>query len=172
MRRLDTGAKVYLVCGSVFCAVGVLMLFFCGFMAANMDYVMKHGRGDVQLLPLIFGAVGGITTAIGIAVLWWYLRSARKKNRLLEQGEYIIANITGFPRDYRVTVNRRPAYRIECTYQDPGTGIVHVFESGNVFFDPAYYVKADTVRVYIDRNSGYKDYYVDIDSILPEAEWH
>lgn len=172
MNRLDTSSKVYLVCGGVFCAVGSLLLIFCGLMSANMDYIIENGKGDVRFLPLIFGAVGGISVAVGCAVWGWYLHSSRKRSRLFERGEYVIANITGFPADYTVTVNRRPTYRIECTYQDPKTGIVHVFQSSNIFFDPAHYVTAETVRVYTERNGDYRDYYVDVDSVLPGVEWH
>lgn len=170
MTRWNAESKVYLLCGCIFCAVGLLFLALCGLMVTHMDSMIKNSEGDVRFLPVIFGFVGGIIAIVGAAVLIWYGRSKRKVNRLLERGEYIVANIIGFPIDYRVTINGRPTYRVECSYQDPATGTLYVFQSKNVFIDPAYCVTAETVRVYVDKRSGYKDYYVDVDPILPQIE--
>jgi uncharacterized membrane protein len=172
MSRWEAGPKVYLLCGVIFSVVGVMMLVVCGVTATHMDYVMTHGRGDVQLLPLIFGVVGVICVLVSVILAVVFFRSAQKKKRLLERGEYVIANITGFPIDYRMTVNGRPTYRIECSYQDPRTGVLHIFQSENLFIDPAYCVNAETVRVYVDRERDYKDYYVDAAPLLPEIRRH
>lgn len=172
MIRRRTGTKVYLLCGFIFTLTGTIAIATALLMGANMDAVIEHGRGDVEVLPLIFGLTGGIALAVGIVLLVLCRRAGRIKRRLLEQGESILAEITDFPLDYSIMVNGWPTYRIECSYRDPGTGTVHVFQSDNLRFDPSRYVTQRTVRVYVDKSAGFDDYYVDVDAILPDIRRH
>lgn len=172
MIRRRTGSKVYLLCGLIFTLTGAASVAAAVLMAANMDVVIRHGRGDVEALPLIFGLTGGIALVLGIVLLALCLRASRTKRRLLERGESILAEITDFPLDYNVRVNGWPTYRVECSYQDPRTGTVHVFLSDNMRFDPSRYVTKRTVRVYVDKSAGFDDYYVDVDAILPDIRRH
>ena len=172
MSRLDAGSKVFLLCGCIFLVVGLFFLTACGVALAHMDELMADRQNDGRLLPLIFGGIGALTAGIGGALLVWLRRQKREIDRLLERGEYVMANITGFPADYRVTINGRPTYRVECSYLDPGTGVLHVFQSRGMLIDPAYCVSAETVPVYVDRESGYQSYYVDVDAVLPQVRRH
>ena len=173
MIRRNTRADVFLFCGCIFTPIGIISLVLAGFMAANMDYLMAHGEGDVRLMPLIFGFCGAVSTVIGVILLVHCVRRNRLRRRLIERGEYIIADVTAVPCDYRVRVNGWPTFTVECSYTDPRTGEVHIFQSENLLIDPAYYITQDTVRVYVDRESGdYRHYYVDVDSILPEIRRH
>ncbi|MDE6590515.1 MAG: hypothetical protein K2K53_09290, partial [Oscillospiraceae bacterium] len=94
------------------------------------------------------------------------------KRRLLEQGTYVTAEITGFPADYTVMVNGWPSYRVECSYLDPRTKTVHVFYSEPLRIDPVRYVTGQTARVYVDKDSDYQDYFVDVGPLLPRIKRH
>lgn len=172
MIRRRMGTKVHLLCGLIFTLTGSIAVAVALLIGANMDVVMEHGRGDVEALPLIFGLTGGIALAVGIVLLVLCRRAGRTKRRLLERGESILAEIMDFPLDYSVMVNGWPTYRVECSYRDPRTGTVHVFQSDNLRFDPSRYVTQKTVRVYVDKNTGFQDYYVDVDAILPDIRRH
>lgn len=172
MNRWDASTKVFLLCGCIFLAVGVIFLAVCAAALANMDALTANRRNDEKFLPLIFGSIGIVTTGVGAALLVWIRRKKKRIDRLLERGEYVIAKITGFPVDYQVTVNGWPTYRVVCSYQDPMTGTVHIFQSSSLLIDPANCVTAETVRVYVDRKSGYQDYYVDVAPLLPRVEYH
>ena len=169
-RRLETGPRVILLCGVIFLGVGILFLVLTGWMVTHPQDLEANGRGAVWMLPLIFGGLGAVCTVVGALVLRWQRRSQQKTRRLLERGDYVLADITSFPIDPRMTVNGLPTFRVECSYRDPMTNTMYVFQSRNVFPDPSRSVTAKTVRVYVDRSSGYRDYYVDVDSILPRVK--
>lgn len=168
MIRRNTRANVFLFCGCIFTPIGIISLVLAYFMAANMEYLITHGEGDVRLMPVIFGFCGAVASVIGIALLVHCFRQRQMKRQLIERGDYITAEIIAVPCDYSVRVNGWPTFRVECSYQDPASGIVHLFLSENLLIDPAYYINQPTVRVYVDRDSDYRSYYVDVDSILPE----
>ena len=172
MRQVDGGSKIFFLCGCIFSIVGTIFLIVFVLLITNWDAVSARGRGDVWILPLIFGALSVLLLVIGMGLLRQFRRSKEKVQRLLARGEYVIANITGFPIDYRMYVNGMPTFRIECSYRDPETGVLHIFQSENLLFDPAYTVEAQTVRVYVDKSTGYRDHYVDVDPILPQVMRH
>lgn len=170
MIRARNGLNVFLLCGAVFAVVGVLLLTVGVIAAANLDCLMVHGEGDVRLLPVIFILIGGIFTVLGGSFLAFCVRKHRIKRRLIQEGSCVYAEITAIPMDYSIRVNGWPTYRIECSWQDPSTRILHVFRSENLLIDPACCVTQAAVRVYVDRDSGFKHYYVDVDSVLPEVK--
>lgn len=172
MTRWSAGSKVSLLCGAIFTLIGSITFVLAFVLAANMDDLVEHGRGDVELMPLVFGFTGGISLVLGIVILALHSRAGQKKRRLLEQGEHITAEITGFPMDYSARVNGWPTYRIECSYLDPRTKTIHVFLSDNLRIDPSRYVTQRTVLVYVDRDSDFQDYYVDIEPLLPDVKRH
>lgn len=167
-----SASKIYLLCGMIFVLTGSVVLIVAVFLARNMNYIKAHGEGNVKILPFIFAFTGGVAFLTGIAVLTLYFKKRAVRSRLIQNGDYVMADITGAPADYRVRVNRIPTYRLECCYQDPVTSVLHVFKSDNLLMDPSRYLSAKTVRVYVDRKSGYQEYYVDIESILPEIRRH
>ena len=172
MIRPRSGANVILLCGAIFAGVGAVILAAGISMAVNMDYVMAHGQGDVRFLPVIFILMGGIFTVLGVTLLVFCAQKRAMKRRLIQQGDCVYAEITAIPMDYSVRVNGWPTYRIECSWQDPRTIILHIFRSENLLIDPACCVTQTTVRVYVDRNSDFRHYYVDTDSVLPEIRQH
>ena len=173
MIRRNARADVFFLCGCIFTPIGIVVLVLAVVMAGNIDYLIAHGEGDVELLPWIFGLIGSVAAVIGIALLTRSARMRIKRRLLIENGESVTAEITAIPCNYAVRVNGCPTFKVECRYTDPVTRVVHVFESENLLLDPTCYIdQSTTVRVYVDRESGYKNYSVDIDSILPEIQRH
>lgn len=148
---------------------------FALFVAIVSDWsnVVANGQGAVWLFPIVFGFLGAITLVIGILLICWYHNDKKRIQRLLDRGEYVIADIIGFPVNYRNRINGIPTYLVECTYKDPVNGTVHVFKSKDIgiAFTPER-ITAKTVKVYVDYSSGFQDYYVDVDSILPNIVRH
>lgn len=169
---MRSSSKIFLMAGSLFALVGFVFVIVFFVITANLDEVMRHARGDAWLIQPMFGIMGFMCLIIGIVILRWYFKSTRIKRRLLAQNDYVMADIVGFPVDYQMRVNRMLTYHIECCYKDPVTGTLHMFQSENLLIDPAYVTDVNTVRVYVDRASNYKYYYVDAESILPNSVWH
>jgi hypothetical protein len=122
---------------------------------------------SVWLLPMIlatlgvlFSSVGGITAAVMIA-------GARKNAWLERNGLRIQAQLTNVVLNRSVRVNGEHPYRILCQWLDPMTNQVRVFESANIWFDPAAYITAKTLDVLIDRDRPNR-YMVDT-AFLPKA---
>ena len=169
----STGSKMSFYCGCVFSVVGVIFIITFLLVMSHWETVVINGRGAVWLNPVTFGIQSVIMLVIGFLLLRLYSNEQKKIRRLLERGEYVMADITGFPINYHNRVNGIPTYFVECTYQDPASGTVHVFRSRDIgiAFLPEK-ITAKTVRVYVDGSRGYQDYYVDVDSILPHVVQH
>ena len=169
----SSGSKMYFYCGCIFSVVGVIFIVTFLLVMSHWKAVSANGWGEVWLIPVAFGLLSLIMLVIGFLLLRLYSNEQKKIRRLLERGEYVMADITGFPINYHNRVNGIPTYFVECTYQDPDTGTVHVFRSRDIgiAFLPEK-ITAKKVRVYVDGSRGYQDYYVDVDSILPHVVRH
>ena len=161
MNRWSADRRVFLLCGAIFSAVGFFFLLVS---------VLMPVRGTS--LPLLSGFLGLIMLILGIALLVWCSRQNAKKRRLLHNGIYVTAEITGFPINPRLRVNWMPTWQVECCYRDPTTGTLHIFRSESLLVDPATCVSAQTVRVYTDPKQGFRDYYVDVAPLFPEIQIH
>ncbi len=62
-------------------------------------------------------------------------------------------------------VNGRDSYRLKCQWQHLVTQNVYIFHSARIWFDPAQFVKRDTLDVLVNMDNP-KRYEVDI-SFLP-----
>ena len=167
-----SASGIFLICGGIFVFTGSVSIAAAILLKHNMSSVRLNGTGDVEMLPFIFALVGLIGFATGCGLLTAYFRKQTMLKRLLRNGVSVTADIIGFPVDYSIRVNRMPVYRVECRYQDPADGVVHIFRSEPITIDPSPFVRVDTVRVYVDREDDYRTYYVDVNSILPEIRQH
>lgn len=161
------------LCGGVLTLVGGVFAVIGFWMFNNMDYVYKHGTGDVAAMPFIFSIMGVCLLVSGIALLIYCVKKERKRKWLLENGQYVMAKVTGAVPDFTVRINRRPTYRVECSYVEPSTGSTKVFYSRNFVRDLSSLLLGSPVRVYVDkenRDSG--NYYVDIDTTIKEKKLH
>ena len=99
--------------------------------------------------------------------------SAAKKKKianLLENGRKINAKFNCVDINYAVKINHAHPYVVRCQYVD-SIGVVHVFSSGILRFDPTEFLQDKEIPVYVDENN-YKRYYMDLDSVLPDIKFH
>lgn len=165
----NAASKVYLICGLLFAGIGSIFLPCAVAMGTHMDELIVHGTGNVKILPFTFGFTGGVALIVGTALLVYCWRSNQKKKKLVKHEDYVVAEITGFPPDYSVRVNGRPTHQVECKYCDPLTKTTYVFLSENIARNPSHITRR-SVRVYVDRASGFNDYYVDVAPLFSDCK--
>lgn len=149
----------YLILGIVFTILGVL---FVGLGIGLSIFAFKE--------MILMSLIGLPFLIIGIIFLAHVIFLKRRQKRLISDGNYVLANISGVQVSYSVNVNGRCPYVVECNYQDLD-GTVHIFRSKEIFYDPTNLFTGNMVKVFVDKDN-YKKYYVDIDSVLPKIVRH
>ncbi len=124
-----------------------------------------------RLFLLVFGGVGLIFLLTGTAMLLYGWHKRTLLRRLVAEGYYVMATVTSVQPNYNIRVNGRTPYIAECSFTDPMTGTIHLFQSRNIYFDPTSILLDAQVPVYCKEGS-YRLYYVDVDSLLPEVKRH
>ena len=160
-RKAKTGPSALLIVGSVFTIVGA------AFLAIGVITYFALKEDGIILFTLIFGGIGLLFFVLGLIFLIVVNRKMARNNKLLKEGNYVMAEIVEVSLNYNVTVNRRHPYIVRCRYQDM-YGNVNIFKSRDLFFDPTDLLKDQMVKVYVD-GENYKHYYVDIDEVLPNV---
>lgn len=92
--------------------------------------------------------------------------SQRRVYWLLEHGTQIQANITGVEVDRSMSSNCRHPYVLVCQRRMTD-GLMRLFYSGHIWYDPTNSLTANTVTVFLDPKDNRK-YYVDLSSVLPD----
>lgn len=122
-----------------------------------------------SLFGIVGAAIGGMFFLFALGMFLFYKNGEDRKRKLMEAGNYIMADIIDI--DVRVnqtvqmgTMKMHPYY-IVCRYID-GAGQEHIFKSANLYYNPSGLLKSPQLRVYVDMANPRK-YYVDTDSILP-----
>lgn len=158
--------NVYSLLGFIFSIVGLCFLLTSIIVWINMDAVIAspNSRGDVTLLPIIFGIVGLVLFILSILFFIIYYKKQKKIAELIEHGNFVMAKVINISKNLAIEVNGRHPFYLECQYKDIYTGAYHIFKSENIFFYPEDMIGKE-IRVYVD-GSNYKNYYVDMDSIL------
>jgi hypothetical protein len=110
-------------------------------------------------IGLVFGGIGGGMIAA---------RSARRRREadLRLRGRRVLARFQSVERNTSLRVNGQSPWRILCQWQDPATGLLHVFKSQNLWFDPTPYVQVQELTVFVDPVKP-KRYVVDV-GFLPK----
>ena len=124
------------------------------------------GFASLWLLPLILGAMGGIFFLVGISILLFSTLQKRKEKYLLKHGQQIQTKFQSVEKNHSLEVNGKNPYCILTQWQNPETSELHIFKSGNIWFDPSDFIKEQNIKVFIERNNP-KKYFVDI-SFLPK----
>lgn len=161
-RKSKTGVSALLIVGSVFAIVGAVFLATGGI----TYFALKEEEGAILFL-LIFGGIGLLFFILGLIFLIVVAQKKARSDKLLNAGNYVMAEILEVALNYNVAVNRRHPYIVRCRYQDM-YGNVHIFKSRDLYFDPTDLFKDQMVKVYVD-GENYKRYYVDIDEVLPNV---
>jgi len=156
-------ALVFTLLGGIFCAIAA------GF-ALNLPAVQARATGNAALFPIVFGAVGGPFLAVGLGFGCFVLHRRAVVRRVVQQGHSVMARAVGIRPDLNIRVNGRCPNVLECHWQDPSTGVLHVFQSRCLFFCPSELLDRP-VRVYVDPGNMNR-YYVDVDALLPDVRLH
>lgn len=115
--------------------------------------------------------IGTIFALIGLPILVVCTLHDRFKDKMIERGTYVIANITNISRNPNLIINGVCPWVIECDFYDPDTRITHSFRSENVMEDPSNYIEGNEVKVYINPDN-LDEYYVDLDSVIGKHVVH
>jgi len=131
-----------------------------------------QSTGGTVVLVAVFGGIGGVFFLIGIIVLGVNVRRKKLNKRLVENGRKIYADLYEIVINGSYRVNRRHPYNITCKWQDKSSGILYLFKSENIWFDPSSIIEEKNITklpVYVDEND-FKKYYVEIDSIVEKVQ--
>ena len=165
-KKAKVGLGASAIVGITFTLMGV------AFLAAGITIYLSLGnRFDGAILFLyIFGGVGALFLLVGLPFVIAFINKKKRCNRLLKEGNYVMAEVSEITRNYNVRVNNRRPYIVKCAYRD-GYGNVHIFKSRNILYDPSTILKDNMVKVYVD-GENYKHYYMDLDEVLPNVIEH
>jgi len=117
------------------------------------------------LLPMVFGGIGFGFLLIGLLIALPMLRSRRTAAQVKVSGRPIMATVIDVSLNSQLRVNGRSPWRIHAQWLDPATNKVHVFDSEDLWFDPAPYLGPE-IRVLVDPKDASR-YWVAVDT-LPE----
>ena len=123
--------------------------------------------GSLWGISLLLTGMGFFFTLPFIGFGIWKRSSDRKAAWLEANGRRIVAEFARVERNTSYEVNGRNPYRIVCQWLDPSRNEVHVFRSGNLWFDPTQFVQQKSLIVLMDPNNPQR-YSVDT-SFLPKV---
>jgi hypothetical protein len=120
-------------------------------------------------LPLIFGGLGTVFTAIGGGMIVAWLRGRRIAAQLRASGLPIQAKFVECYLETRVRVNGRSPWRVVCQATHPATGKLERFTSEAIWFDPSDRLVGKDLRVFVDPARP-KRHLVDLSPYVGEGE--
>ncbi len=168
MEKKKYGWTALGIVGIIFTPMGILFLLLG-------VILWTYGAGkkpeDPTIFLAAFGGIGAIFTLTGFALLAADLLRRKKMERAFLGGYYVMAKITGVRTQNNVNMNGRHPVTVECRYDDPATGVTHIYHSRYLYIDVEPLLKDTEVPVYIDRNDDSVGF-VDIDAVLPEIRVH
>lgn len=121
-------------------------------------------------LSFVFNLLAAVFAAVGLVLAVLARRGEQLRQRLLSDGERIIAQIVEVRPNPRMTFKGRHPYRLLCQAVDPATGAQRDFWSDNIFSDPAPDFIRQDIDVCIDPQNRHQ-YTVDLQSAMqPTAQ--
>lgn len=115
---------------------------------------------------LIVGGIGSVFGLIGCGIMAYVALKNRSNAHLKKHGVEIHASFQGVEQNTGLIVNGRSPFRVVCQWQHPNTRELHVFRSGNLWFDPTDHISQDKIPVRVNEGN-LKKYWVDT-SFLPK----
>ena len=165
------GIGVYGLAGAIFAFVGAVFLTVGSVIWVRSFFSRGAEREVMLFFPLIFIGMGAIFFILGLFLISLEVRKRRRQKRAIEGGQFVYAEVSGVGINTSVNVNGRSPYYVECHYKDPTTGIVHIFRSRDIYFDPSGIMTGMFIPVYVVPGN-FDEYYVDVDAVLPKVEQH
>ena len=169
-RKVKMGLSAMMIVAITFIIIGGSFLPIGIFAGINLMSVDEN----FILFVVIFGGMGCLFLTLGIVFLVLEIKKRNLSKRLLAEGYYIYAEVLDVNKNYNVQYgNHGHPYVIKCGYTDEN-GTLHIFKSRNIIRYLGNDLIGQQVRVYLDRNdyNNYKNYYLDIDEILPKVVEH
>lgn len=169
-RKVKMGLSAMMIVAITFTILGATFLpigLIAGLGLMQVD-------GSFIVFVVMFAGLGSIFLALGILFLVLEVKKRNRCNRLLAEGYYIYAEVLDVNQNFNIQYgNHGHPYVIKCGYTDEN-GTLHIFKSRNITRYPGNNLIGQQVRVYLDRNdyNNFKNYYMDIDEILPNVEEH
>lgn len=116
----------------------------------------EPGRASLDEGPGLFGWIflgaGVLFGGLGAAMLVRQVLRKRARENLLRDGRRVSAEVSEVAYDASLQVNGRSPYRVRAQWHDERAGVMRLFESEPIWYDPIEFVApGDTVSVYLDR---------------------
>lgn len=169
-RKAKMGLSAMMIVAITFTIIGITFLpigIIAGVGNISVD-------GSLAVFVIMFAGLGALFLGLGILFLVLEMKKRNRCNRLLAEGYYILAEVVDVTKNFNVQYGKHGhPYVIKCGYEDE-TGTLHIFNSRNINRYPGNDLIGQQVRVYLDRNDyhNFKNYYLDIDEILPKVIEH
>lgn len=130
--------------------------------ADNPEHVESKTRLWVDFVA--FMGFGAVFSLIGWIPIIGYIKKARKKAWLLQNGKILYGTVESINWNSGYAVNGRHPYLIYCTYTDEFDGTMYRFKSENLWYDPGVsFSLGSEIKVYVKQDD-YSYYYVDTES--------
>ncbi len=165
-KKVKVGISAPFIIGLIFTILGSIF----SALSIGLYLALKSKMSEAIIFLITFGSIGSLFLIIGVIFLFSHLFKKRKMQRLLDNGNYVMAEITETTQNYNIHINGMCPFIVYCQYQSMD-GTVHIFKSRNLYFNPDALLLNQQVRVYYD-NENFKNYYVDIDEVLPKVVNH
>jgi len=166
-KKVKVGLNAVGIVGIVFTIIGAFFLV----LGIVMGIGLRSEMGFESIVFLFsFGGIGLFFFVLGLTFLITLGNQKKTAQRLLENGNYVVAEIFDISQNYNVSVGNKHPFVVSCKYEAVD-GTVHIFKSRYLYFNPEPLLKNNVVRVYVD-NDNFKKYYVDIDEVLPTIVEH
>ena len=169
-RKAKMGLSAMMIVAITFTIIGITFLpigIIVGMGNMTVD-------GSLAVFVMVFAGLGALFLGLGIVFLILEIKKYKRNNRLLTEGYYILADVLDVNKNFNVQYGRHGhPYVVRCGYTDEH-GTLHIFKSRNITQYPGNDLIGQQVRVYLDRNdyNNFRDYYMDIDEILPRVIEH
>lgn len=150
---------IFLPIGLLFLVLGVLFHWF------NVG----EDPEDPVIFLTVFGGLGLSFTAVGGVLLAADVKRRKAAMRAIDSGRKVMGTVSGIRMITHVNRGTMNPYQVEVHWQDEA-GVMHIFRSRYLYFNPEGILTSDQVPVYLEENGGGS--FVDIDAVLPEIRMH
>ena len=97
----------------IFTVIGVVFLG----VAAVSWFAVPEDRETAMVLTMVFGFIGTIFTFLGVVLLVTMRNPEKKRRRLMETGERVMARVVDIEKNHSLQVNGRYPWRLICQYE-------------------------------------------------------
>lgn len=117
---------------------------------AHPDNAEINGFLENWFVSLVLSGIGSIFLLVSSFFVIPPLLACRRAAQLSRTGQAVRAELVEVRRNEMLSVNGQHPWKIVAQWHNPATGKLHLFNSANLWFDPAPYITQDHVQVLID----------------------